>query len=105
MDEVLDQVRHLVELVSGSRGVKPETRLFHDLHLGGDDIRELLESIAAKFGTSFSNLSFATYFHNEDEALGAHLAATFGLRTNKRAVTVQHLAEVVKRGSWFDPEA
>jgi hypothetical protein len=95
MDEPLEQVRRLVAEVSSSRGVKPETRLFQDLHLAGDDVFELMERIAAKFGTSFSSLSFTDFFPEEHEALG------FG--GSKKTVTVRHLAEVVKRGAWFDP--
>lgn len=103
MDEPLEQVRHLVQDVSRSRRVDPQTRLWHDLHLGGDDAVELLECIAAKFGTSFAPLSFTDFFPEEHEALGAHLAATFGFRSVRNPVTVQHLADVVKRGVWFDP--
>lgn len=103
MDDPVEQVRRLVEEVSGSRKVTAQTRLFHDLHLDGDDVFDLLERIEARFGTSFSSLSFKDFFHDEHEALGAHVAASFGFRSSKKMVTVQHLAEVVRLGAWFDP--
>jgi hypothetical protein len=103
MDDIGEQLRHLIEEVSGSTGVLPETRLFHDLHLGGDDVMEILERIAATYATSFAELSFTDFFHEEHEALLGALWTSLGFRTSKKPVTVQHLADVVRRATWFDP--
>ena len=103
MDQVLEHVRRLVEKASASRDVKPETRLLHDLHLDGDDVLELLEGLVRTYGTSFSSMSFTDFFHEEPEALGAHIAFSLRFRSGRKPVTVQHLAEVVKRGTWFEP--
>ena len=105
MDEIVEQLRLLIGEVSSSKNVGSETRLFHDLHLGGDDVVEVLERIAAKYGTSFADLTFTDFFYEEHEAFGAALWASLGVRTSKRPVTVRHLAEVVKRGAWFDPRS
>jgi hypothetical protein len=102
-DDTLDQVRHLVEEVTCVRNVRPEARLHHDLGIGGDDAWELLELIRTKFGTSFAGLSFTDFFIEEDGVLVAHLAKFFGIRVKKRPLTIQHLGQVAKRGSWFDP--
>jgi len=56
-----------------------------------------------RFGTSFSDFSCNRFFPEETEAMGAHLAATLGFHGKWQAVTVQHLADVAVRGSWFDP--
>jgi hypothetical protein len=103
MDEIVEQLRPLIEEVSSSKSVRSDTRLFHDLHLGGDDVAEILNRISAKYGTSFAGLSFTDFFHEEHEALGGALWASLGLRSSKKPVTVQHLAEVVRCGAWFDP--
>lgn len=105
MEEPFDQVRRIVEDISGHTRVTRQTRLWHDLHLGGDDVVELTDRISAAFGTSFSTFCLSDFFPEEAEALGAHITAALGFKSRKKPVTVQHLLDVVKHGSWFDPVA
>lgn len=105
MDPLIEQIRDIVQEVTGSRTVTPNTRLWHDLSLGGDDIVELVERLEAKFGTSFADLPYADFFPDEGAALGAHLLKSLGLKDRRKPVTIQHMADVVKRGAWFDPGA
>lgn len=86
--------------MSGGQSVDRTTRLFHDLHLAGDNAAEALEDIHAEFGTDFSGLDFSDYFPDETEAMGAHLALMLGFRSKKKALTVQNLIDAVGRGSW-----
>ncbi|MGZ3275720.1 MAG: DUF1493 family protein [Caulobacteraceae bacterium] len=103
MDEALDEIRRLVAKFVWRRAVLPESRLWHDLHIGPEDAWELLGEVTDKFGTSFESMSFLTYFPDQPDAWGAGLGMMLGFRSDKRPFTVQHLANVVKRGDWFDP--
>jgi len=97
------RIAEIVQKVSGVGSVGPATRLFHDLHLAGDDVDEMLTDLHEAFGTDFSGLSFSEYFPPEHEALVATWAVKLGFQTSKRPVTLQHLCDVVERGAWFDP--
>jgi hypothetical protein len=103
MEPLIDQVRRIVQDVASVRSVMPNTRLWHDLSLGGDDVIELLERLEAKFGTSFADLPFTDFFPEEGAALGDHFLKLLGLKGDRKPVTVQHLADVVNQGAWFDP--
>jgi hypothetical protein len=103
MEEPANFVLRLVEEISGGRRVSPDTLLWQDLHLGGDDVVELLERIHQKFGTSFEGLVYSRFFPEEHEAIGASWAARLGLGSKREHVRVQHLVDVVARGQWFDP--
>ncbi len=100
--EVIDVVRKFV----GRRGViDGSTRIYHDLHIAGDDAGELLDEIAKRFGVSFEGLDFHRYFPNESDAFFYFLARRFlGYRDRRHApLTVGHLTVVAQRGAWFDP--
>jgi hypothetical protein len=98
-----EEVRLHVVRASGSHKVLPQSRLWHDLRVGGDDAWELIEKLVDSFGTSFTSMAFSDFFPDETEAFGAHWGMVFGFRSDKTPVTVQHLADVVERGHWFDP--
>jgi hypothetical protein len=73
--------------------VSPSAAIYQDLHIAGDDAAELLEEIAARFGTSFSGFNFQVYFPNEHESRSSP----------RRTMTVSHLVAVIERGAWFEP--
>lgn len=102
--------RELIEMIRPFTGrweaVNRTTEIYHDLYIAGDDASELLDTIAARFGTSFEGLWFPTYFPNEGEVgpLG-YWAMRLGHRDKKRRpITVAHLVSIIERGRWFDPE-
>ncbi len=103
MDEALDEIRRLAAKFVWRRAVLPESRLWHDLRIGGDDAWELFGEVIQRFETSFETMNFSAYFPDETEAWGAGVGMMLGFRSDKKPVTVQHLAEVVKLGAWFDP--
>jgi hypothetical protein len=76
--------------------------IYHDLRIAGDDAGELLDEISKRFGTSFREMHFPTYFPIETEVFGSHWANVFGFKDKKRPrVTVEHLIAVIERGHWF----
>ena len=85
--------------------IEASTRIYHDLHIAGDDAAELLEDIAKRYGVSFEELDFHRYFPNDLDAFIYFWARRlFGYRDKVHVpMTVGHLAAVVQRGAWFDP--
>jgi hypothetical protein len=63
----------------------------------------MLEQIASAYGVLFESLKFQHFFPIEEEALGAYWAKKLGFRPKYEPLTVQHLAAVVERGTWFEP--
>ena len=80
-----------------------KTRLHHDLRIDGDDADELLEKIAARYGTNFDEMVFDAFFPDESEALSYTLTSLLGWKSEKKAFTIGHLVHVIERGRWFDP--
>jgi len=103
MDEALNEIQRMAAQFVWRQAVLPDSRLWHDLHIGGDDAWELLGEVVCRFQTSFETMTFSAYFPDETEAWRAGIGMMLGFRSDKKAVTVQHLAQVVKPGAWFDP--
>lgn len=91
-------------------GVAPEelhdcTRLFHDLGMGGDAANDLLEGIHRRFGTSFREFDFESYFPGEHDAFWFfHLRRFKWVARQKKDLTLGHLIKVVQAGKWFGPD-
>ena len=103
-DAIARELIPMVQRIMCSRDPVPlSTALYQDLGIGGDDAFELLEEIAARFGTSFKGLDWPVYFPNESEAMWRHWAKKLGFRQNFKRITVGHLVAVVERGEWFEP--
>lgn len=95
----------LREFFGNRTSLEPTTRLQHDLHLGGDDVDELLEKIVATYGTDFSELDFDAFFPDETDALSYYWTSLIGCESDKKEFTLGHLVDVINRGQWFDPVA
>jgi hypothetical protein len=58
-----------------------------------------------RYGTSFVGFDFAAFFPNETEAPYYYWLEKFGLFRNRfRRLTIAHLAAVIERGMWFEPD-
>ena len=98
--------QQIIELLYGWAGpgekINPDTPV--NRIVDGDDAGEFLEEIMSRFGTSFEGFDYRPYFTDEGiEPLMRHWALKLGFKDYKRPLTVRHLAEVVERGSWFEP--
>ena len=102
MDDIEEAVAKLVADFTGARRVTSERRLYHDLGLAGDDVDELFEAIQQRFGTRFEGFSFYDYFPDEGEAVMDRLERFLHVAPSRKPLTIGHLAEVVRRGAWFD---
>jgi hypothetical protein len=101
------EIEERIQKIHGSKKPIPgSARIYHDLQLGGDDAFELLEGISKAHGVSFEGFRFDDCFPNETEHLWLMWKARFGFPDHKRkALTFDHLVDVVRRGTWFDPLA
>lgn len=80
------------------------TRLHHDLRIDGDDAFELLQEIAAQYGTNFDEMVFTDFFPDETEAISYSLTSLIGWKSDKKEFTLGHLIHVIEQGRWFAPE-
>jgi len=84
--------------------IGPETAIYHDLHLAGDDAHQIVLEIVKRYGTSFEGFNFDTYFASEYAAAWRYWSAKLGFPDTKRPrLTVAHIVRVIERGQWFTP--
>ena len=103
VSEALTQIELIVRRIAGGGRVGPSTSPYHDLGISGDDALEMLEEIASRLNVSFEDFKLDRYFPQEVESFGEHLGRLLGRRPKRKRLTLQHLASVAERGSWFDP--
>jgi len=104
MNEIEVEIIELAKEISRSKiHMSGSTKLYQDLGIAGDDMSELLMALQKKFGTSFQEMSFEKYYPNDLDAFIDHILRKVGLGSKWPPVTIGHLAQVVKSGSWFDP--
>jgi hypothetical protein len=99
-----EDLQNIVKKISGVCGVVSDaTRLYHDLSICGDDAVELLREVNQKFGTTFEEFEFYSYFPDETQAFILNICRLFGYVSRKNYFTFGHLVQVVKAGRWFEP--
>jgi hypothetical protein len=95
----------VLRLVASMTGIKreelvPTARLFHDLHVYGDDADELLMAIKDEFGVDFSGFEFSDYFTSEpNDSVFWQFVTRKWVRKEKLPFTVSDLVEIVKARS------
>jgi len=105
MNERKDCIIKITKEIAGSKiYIDENTRLYHDLGISGDDMHELLTELHGKFGTSFIEMDFDRYCPNETDGLIEHWLEKLGFGKKWTPLTINHLVQVVRAGSWFDPE-
>lgn len=105
-DLEIDIEQRIQKIHGSKKPITGSTRIYHDLQLGGHDAFELLEGISKDHGVSFEGFRFDDYFPNEADHMWLAWMARFGFPDRKRKpLTFDHLVDVVRRRSWFDPVA
>jgi hypothetical protein len=98
---VQNKVFGIVSRIAGTKKISGATSINHDLPVDGDDAYELLMSIKNEFGTDFDGFDFYRYFRDEGAVMfPSGLFRRFYKKKN--SLTIQHLIDVVEKGSWFD---
>lgn len=82
-----------------------DCRILQDLGISGDDADEMLSEVRKAFGTRFDGFVFHDYFPSDDEAGGERWLRRLGFRDDRKALTVGHLLDVIRRGAWCEPPA
>lgn len=81
------------------------SRLYHDFGIAGDDIGDILQVIADRWGTDFSKFEINKYSPDE-QGIGnpfRMITAFFScVRTQYRPLTVGRLADAILKGEWTE---
>lgn len=106
----------LVKKHSGSADVHPESRLFTDLGMDGDDASEFLQAFSQRFDIDWTGFHWLRYFGDEGidvfapvfSVVAQSLSANFrqrwkAAREAEREITVAHLARVAEAKRWIEP--
>ena len=92
-----------------AREIGPETRLCHDLGVGGDDGDEFMMAFVTRFRVDLKEFDSSIYFGSEGiEPIGC-LVAIFnyiywGEACTLRPLTIRMLCDAVDRGAWQEPQ-
>ena len=86
--------------------ITSDTLLREDLGVDGDDWDEILVTITQHWGdTDFTSFNFYDYFREEPQLHALYICLKdFWSGKRLRPLTVGHLAAVIDRGQWFEPE-
>ena len=103
MDKVEARIAAIAARIACDDWVGPESRLYHDLAIAGDDASELLEELLSAFPIDMTGFEFSRFFPEEADALWEHWAGKIGLGTKRPPLTIRHLAKVARDGVWKDP--
>jgi hypothetical protein len=105
MDNSQERLLTYLRKYVGKVSIDEQTRIYHDLHISGDDALQLIDHLRENFGVDFSTMNFSEYFPGESEAFLEHLGRFFGVRAKRKSLTFGHLSQVVQKRYWHEPGA
>jgi hypothetical protein len=98
-------IEEIIALVSKKSGasvdeIKPDSDIFHDIGLVGDDFHELIEEYAKKYSVNME--SYLWYFHADEEgrSFGGEFFAPPYRLVKRIPVTPIMLVEFANKGKW-----
>ena len=117
-DALLAEIIELAKTHTGRDSVTPETRLYADLGMTGDDAREFLLKFATKYDVDMGALVWLRHFDDEPSTsdlmepaitlAASVLSPAFSVRWKaardaEREINLAHLADVARAKVWTDP--
>ncbi len=109
MQDISAIERELIQLVGRwarcHDAIIPQSALYQDLYIVGDDLEEFVVEIIKRYGTSFDGICLRAWA--PDELTAAFYWCAMRLDFCKDSfprLTIEHLAMVVQRGKWFEPK-
>ncbi|MEQ1811966.1 MAG: DUF1493 family protein [Terricaulis sp.] len=117
-DTLLEEIIELAKNRTGKSAVTPETRLYADLGMTGDDAHEFLLAFATKYDVDMERLIWLRFFDDEPSTndlmapaitlAASVLSPSFAIRWQaardaEREITIAHLADVARAKVWSDP--
>jgi hypothetical protein len=97
--DIKEIIDFLVDL-SGTRNIDPDSDIFKDIGITGDDFHEMIEKFGKKFSVNMN--SYLGYFHADEEGLniGGLFFAPPHKRVTRIPITPKILTEFAKIGKW-----
>jgi hypothetical protein len=94
--EIID----FLEEVTGCKGIKPDSDLFGEIGINGDDFHEMIEKFAFKFSVKMT--PYLWYFHTNEEgqSLGSLFFAPPYERVKRIPISPRMLSEFATKGFW-----
>ncbi len=115
-DDLLPDILALARRFAEKDSVGPDSRLFSDLGLDGDDAYEFMVAFAAKYKVDLSEFHWLHYFGDEGIDPFKPVVETIARLVNpsirrrwraaseaEREITIEHLARVAAEGRWIEP--
>ena len=95
-----DEIRNFLEDYSGVYPDSPNTDIFKDMGVVGDDFHEMIEKYSEKYQVEMSD--YLWYFHTNEEgqSIGAVFFKPPYKRVNRISVTPQMLADFIVTKKW-----
>lgn len=101
MQKKLSEIINFLEDFIGANPIHPNTDIFYDLGVCGDDFSEMLEAYAATYDVDLSH--YLWYFHSDDEGwpnFGGLFFKPPYARVERIPITPNLLAEFVQTKKW-----
>lgn len=117
-DAVLAEIIESAKAFTRAKTVTPQTRLYADLGMDGDDAEEFLGPFAARYGVDMGSMVWERFFSGEPTVTdmltpalvlaASVLSPSFAVRWQaarlaEREITITHLADVARSKVWTDP--
>lgn len=117
-DTLLAEIIELAKSHTDKSTITPETRLYADLGMTGDDANEFLLAYATKYDVDMGALIWLRHFDDESSVsdlmepaitlAASVLSPSFAVRWQaardaEREISIAHLAEVARAKVWADP--
>jgi hypothetical protein len=117
-DDVLAEIIESAKAFTGAKTVTPQTRLYADLGMDGDDADEFLMAFETEYGVDMTPMVWQRFFSDEPTMTdmltpaivlaSSVLSPSFAVRWQaarlaEREVTIAHLANVAHSKLWRDP--
>jgi len=106
-EEVVQMIREAANVDAAE--LRPDTQLWRDLRIGGDDMLELFLKLQKRYGVNLDGLHLPTYSPNEDDVITEQIAKWTRKKLHiapsdrYKSLTVADLIAVAERKNWSQP--
>lgn len=102
MNTTTEEIIKFLTERSGISDIKPDSDIFKDMRMTGDDFHEMIEEYSKKFSVKMDR--YLWYFHADEEGIGFGIASFIFKppykRVNRIPITPDALTEFANKGAW-----
>lgn len=81
--------------------IAPDTEIYYDLHISGDDLDDMLDAVVREFGTDLSAFRLNDFAPSEGVEIMRPLLKALGIdKASYKSLTVQALTDAIAKGRW-----